>query len=306
MSKQRTASGTKPLWVAALFACALPGAGATAQEEQRWYEVEAIVFSHENRASQVTERPLADPTRLGWLPRVRELQPASASLAYPFEPVPLLSVQPDPALAQAEAIPAAMVPVAPDPVFGPLPAPRSVRGFRLADTARDPYIALSGNAVLLAQDAQRLAATSEHRVLWHAAWRQPMLPARQAQSVLVMGGDKYGERNEVEGSLRFTDSGGRVQLEAHLWFSSFLAGFASEGTAWTLPDLPLEAKPAVEGEDAALLGSWISSGAWQLRDTRLLTTDAFHYLDNPAIGVLVQVRSYAVPPLVVPGGDEDF
>lgn len=289
-------------------AAALPAAG---QDERGWYEVEAVVFTHENLAGQITERPLADPTRLDWLPRLRALQPAGASLAYPFEvPAPLVPAA-EPALAaspQQQDVPAVVPPPEPEPVFGPLPAPASARGFRLADSSRDPWIALDAAAALLDQDVQSIENSPEHRVLWHATWRQPLLPARQAEAVLVQGGDRYGDRHEVEGSLRVSDSGGRVQLDAHLWFSSFLAGFASEGTAWTLPPLPEVALPASDAEitDVAQLGTWMSSGAWQLRDTRLLTTEAFHYLDNPAIGVLVQVRPYSVPPRELPAAEEDF
>lgn len=281
---------------------------------RRWYEVEVVVFTHENLATQVSERPLADPTRLGWLPRLRELQPASASLAFAFE-----SIQPL-ALAAAPAVLVPGMPLqpelpqapAPEPAFGPLPAPLATRGFRLADTSRDPFMALDPRAALLAQDARQLESAAEHRVLWHSTWRQPMLPANQAASVLVQGGEQYGDRHELEGSLRFSDSGGRVQLDVHLWFSSFLAGFASEGTAWTLPELPFEqsATPAAATGNSVVnateLGTWMSSGAWQLRDSRLLTPELFHYFDNPAVGVLVQMRPYSVPPRELPGAEADF
>jgi hypothetical protein len=313
-------------------ACLLLGcAGAVAQDlgpdGRRWYEVEVVVFTHESLATQVSERPLADPTRLAWLPRLRELQPASSSLAFDFEPVvampealpgPLSGAAPPGALPAASAqsplsASAALLPQAPEPVFGPLPAPPTSRGFRLAASSRDPFIALAPQAALLAQDARLLENAAEHRVLWHNTWRQPMLPGGQAAAVLVMGGEQYGDRHELEGSLRFSDSGGRVELDAHLWFSSFLAGFASEGTAWTLPALPQELvdeqQEATVGEEIAegtAAGAWISSGAWQLRDSRLLTTETYHYFDNPAVGVLVQLRPYTVPPRDLPGTEADF
>jgi hypothetical protein len=307
----RCSLGVASLWLAG------PAAQGqdTGTDARRWYEVEVVVFTHESLATQVSERPLADPTRLGWLPRLRTLQPASASLAFEFEPA-VLVVTPDTPAAQLPGSSSSLLPSEPapplaaaEPVFGPMPAPMAARGFRLADSSRDPFIALDPRAALLAQDARLLETAAEHRVLWHSSWRQPMLPAIQAGSVLVKGGAPYGDRHELEGSLRFSDSGGRVQLDAHLWFSSFLAGFASEGTAWTLPALPpelalVEANPGAV--DATQLGTWMSSGAWQLRDSRLLTSDTYHYLDNPAIGVIVQMRPYEVPPRDLPGTEEDF
>lgn len=326
--KHRSAPSALFLLCASMFT-ALVATVASAQvvsEGERWYEVELVVFTHELLATQVGERPLADHTKLAWLPRLQRLQPYSASLQYPFmqfAPEPGSSAS-APATLEQPLVPGTMSTL---PVFGPLPAPTGRRGFRLLDAARDPYVALDARAALFTQDLQRIEAAAEHRVLWHATWRQPALPAARSPAVLVQGGGRFGERHELEGSLRLTDSGGRVQLDTHLWFSSFLAGFASEGTAWTLPELPDVARyePAVvatattdsadlaqtaavamDSAMAAQLGSWISSGAWQLRDTRLLTLDAFHYLDNPAIGVLVQVRPYSVPAREVVGGDEDF
>lgn len=295
----------------ALLVCSAVAAQDLGPDGRRWYEMEVIVFTHENLAMQVSERPLADPTRLGWLPRLRELQPASASLSFEFEPL----VQPVtsplvPGLLEPAAV---LQPPAPEAVFGPVPAPQMSRGFRLADTTRDPFIALAVREALLAQDARLLDSSAEHRVLWHNTWRQPMLPSGQAGSVLVQGGEQYGDRHELEGSLRFSDSGGRVELDAHLWFSSFLAGFASEGTAWTLPALPAQLAEAQQGNkigigemEGTAAGAWISSGAWQLRDSRLLTLETYQYFDNPAVGVIVQLRPYTVPPRDMPGTDEDF
>jgi hypothetical protein len=297
--KLRCCAVLRPSWSCCLLVASLSGTAVFGQSEQRWYEVEAIVFTHENRASLVSERPLADPARLAWLPRLRELQPFAASLAYPFQEAAVTQVTVDVLdIDSADA--------SPEPAFGPQPASVVRRGFRLADRNRDPWIALDTSAALLTQDVQRLASATEHRVLWHATWRQPLLPVRQTDAVWVMGGDRYGERHEVEGSLRLSDSGGRVQLDAHLWFSSFLAGFASEGTTWTLPPLPAPDPAQDSAIDTTQLGTWMSSGAWQLLDTRLLTPEAYHYIDNPAIGLILQVRPYELPPRELAAAEADF
>jgi hypothetical protein len=36
-------------------------------------------------------------------------------------------------------------------------------------------------------------------------------------------------------------------------------------------------------------------------NTRELRSNEFHYLDHPAVGVLVQIQPYTVPPLPEPG-----
>lgn len=279
---------------------------AMAQPAQRWQEVEVLVFTHEDFRSQISERPLNDPAALQWLPRPTLLQEVSAALAYPFDPIDEFAAEPAVA-------------------FGPQPALMNARSFRLPDAARDPFVALDPAKGLLEQDARRLASAGGHRVLWHGVWRQPLQTAARSQSLVVQGGDRYGERHELEGSVRVSDSGGRAQLDLHLWFSQFVAGPTSGDSDWSLPELPavLTDTPEEEGEevaaasadmmDAAVISSlslpepqWSSNGAWQLRDSRLLTEDLYHYLDNPAFGVLVQIRPYTVPPRELAGADDDF
>lgn len=290
-----------------LLGLLLPGTASQAQDTTPWQEIEIVVFSHEDRASQVSERPLADPGQLGWLPRLSELRAPGSNLVFPFSQ-PLV----DEAMSQGGVTPAAS-PAPPGPAlvdaapaYGPQPAPQATRSFRLLDINRDPYLALGAAQSLLAQDVRRIEDSFEHRVLWHATWRQPRLTPGQTRAVLVQGGEQHGARHELEGSLRLTDSGGRAQLELQLWFSSFVPGFAIDGTDWQLPELPALVSEQQDPEAAMAAGSWMISSSWLLRDSRLLTEDAFHYIDNPAIGVLVQVRPYTLPPLPLPGGSEDF
>lgn len=290
---------------------------AKAQPVLRWQEVEVLVFTHEDFRTQVSERPLADAAALQWLPRPTLLQEASAALAFPFE---TLATTPAGAFGPDDTA----APLIPLPAFGPQPALMNSRSFRLLDAARDPFVALDPAKGLLDQDARRLTSTGGHRVLWHAVWRQPLQPAAGSQSLLVQGGDPYGSRHELEGSIRVSDSGGRAQLDLHLWFSQFMAGAVTDDNGWSLPALPAVLSEAMDqpaalppadtgAVDMAPLSSaitlqpqWSSNGAWQLRDTRLLTEDAYHYLDNPAIGVLVQIRPYAVPPRELGAAADDF
>jgi hypothetical protein len=305
-------SGLALLLAAALSACPV-------QAQERWQEVEIVVFTHEDRASQVSERPLGDPSRLAWLPRLTTLNTLAASLYYPFEEEAAAQLAAEQQMAgfamplAGAAFPVASAPIQPAlpaPVFGPEAAPQQARSFRLPDLERDAFIALDDSIALLDQDVRRLQGSDLHRVLWHGTWRQPLLPAGHSQAVLVRGGEAYGDRHELEGSLRVSDSGGRSQLELHLWFSSFMAGFSTTAVNWSLPPLPaLLAAEAGSEEDAVAedaSGSWLPTSSWQLRDGGLLTLDATHYYDNPAIGVIVQVRPYTVPPREVPGVSEDF
>ncbi|HEY0963991.1 MAG TPA: CsiV family protein [Pseudomonadales bacterium] len=52
--------------------------------------------------------------------------------------------------------------------------------------------------------------------------------------------------------------------------------------------------------------AWELSAVWQLAQTRELSANQLYYLDHPALGVLIQVRPYVLPPLLPIDGEEDF
>ena len=51
---------------------------------------------------------------------------------------------------------------------------------------------------------------------------------------------------------------------------------------------------------------WTLSAVWQLAQTRELGANQLYYLDHPAIGVLIQVRPYVLPPRLVNELESDF
>src|SRR5690606_30439648 len=53
------------------------------------------------------------------------------------------------------------------------------------------------------------------------AWRQPAAALADTQAVFVRGGERYGEHDELEGSLRATQIPGGVDVNVNLWLNRF-------------------------------------------------------------------------------------
>ncbi|MGH8464915.1 MAG: CsiV family protein, partial [Pseudomonas sp.] len=151
--------------------------------------------------------------------------------------------------------------------------------------------------------------SSQHRILFHAAWRQPMTRLNASTPIAVVGGRAYNDRHELEGSLRlyFNNSEDRVMLEPNLWFSTF--GSSRNGSAnpeasiWQLPPLPeiLQDPAAVDAATGTAnpIG-YVPTRIIQVNQTREARSNEFHYIDHPAIGVFIQLTPYEVPPLPEP------
>lgn len=318
--------------ILALVGALLPPLQGSTQEYShdgnRWYEVEIIIFTNAP-LGPYQEHAIPGRVEPGYPPRVRGLTLPGASYSAQFEAPPAaptlarLDVGGDfpvaapgfpdaaPALADEEL-------AAPPPDLGPSPLERAAEPFRLLDPARDPFIALPQNQRRLGEALRRLDAAAGHRVLYHAAWRQPGQPRAQAQAVFVRGGDRFGNHDELEGSVLLSDFGNGVNVDLHLWLSTFrAAGLFDRGeAAWALPPQPASvvaasaASTAVSGTASASAADrpgfprgtaftppprYVIDRLAYLRQDRNVAMDTLHYFDNPAVGAIVQVRPYVLP-----------
>ncbi|MDM3869935.1 CsiV family protein [Porticoccus sp. W117] len=208
-----------------------------------------------------------------------------------------------------------------------------------------PFQVLESDQRQLNNYATALRRRSGYQVLYHQAWRQPGIGFAQAPWILVRAGDRYGEHFQLEGSLRLVRSR-YLHLETNLWLSRFVEnldqqqpgferfeGFENfEGAEdiWPLlPEYPIaDIEPQVEitdelelspdsqnpGEFEELtleplnsqplfqIGELIPEGPQYKADeinlfktSRRMRRDELHYLDHPKMGVLVQVTHYEVP-----------
>lgn len=248
----------------------------------RWYEIEVSVFSNDD-PDRNSERTIPAKTTLSYPDPILRLQPATAGFAIPFASNET-SEDVRSGLGRESMMP---------PLLGPqLPAERGT--FRLPDFRRDPYIALGDKYARFTAYNRDLTGSADHRLLFHAVWRQPVLNRVQATSILVTGGESLGGHYELEGSLRFSFNVNRVDVEADLWrtdVNAVAAQFSRPGaSAWVLPPLPES-----EGENSP--GPLPVPVLYYLNQTRSMISNDLHYLDHPAIGMLVEIRPYQLPEL---------
>jgi hypothetical protein len=98
-----------------------------------------------------------------------------------------------------------------------------------------PYILLDKEERILNNDALAIARERSYKVLFHQAWRQPIVDIKDTSSVVILGGQRFDQHNELEGSITLSVS---RYLHAHtnLWLSEFEPNFGQELKHW--PQLP--------------------------------------------------------------------
>lgn len=105
-----------------------------------------------------------------------------------------------------------------------------------------PYIILDETLHDLNDDARRLGRDRSMRVLFHHSWRQPMIKEDDAPSIVMTGGDIFGEHFELEGSIKLY-VGRYLHLHTNLWLTQFEANVGQESDHW--PPIPERPQPLV-------------------------------------------------------------
>ena len=248
----------------------------------RWYEIEVSIFSNEN-AGAGNEQVIPDKVTLAYQEPIRQLESAISAFLVEFpEPVPTTPAF-DSILQDQEP--------EPEPeMIGP-PGPPGETAFKLTDFSRDAFIALGNDSAKFSSYNRNIERSGEHRLLFHAVWRQPVLNRVQATAIFVAGGDQYGIHHELEGSLRFSFNVNRVDVEARLWLAAFSAFPSALRNArnWQLPEPPFKA-----GDETLTLDLPVTRLGY-MEQVRPMISNELHYLDHPDLGMLVQIRPYELP-----------
>ena len=197
------------------------------------------------------------------------------------------------------------IPAAGMPAELPAPLPAGPRpyapgdSFTMPDLERDAFQALPPSAHDFASTNRTLSQSPAHRIVYHNAWRQPLQRRSATPAVALQGGREFGERSEVEGSVvvHAGSTRDRLTMEANLWLTQFGAD-AGVKSEWTLPVLPT-ALQSRGGVDVLQQTEYAVTRIMQFNQSREMRQDQFHYLDHPALGMLVQVTTYERPAPVV-------
>lgn len=272
--------------LAVLSACLLHHSVVMAQPglpaPEPWVQVEMTLFTHEN----------ANLDAEVW-------SPEKLSIGFPDQLLALRAVADVLQLddwSVLTGLPAAGQPIAPPvpDVAGPRPfAPGD--SFTLPDLNRDAFTALPPSAQDFLTTNRTLSQSPAHRIVYQNAWRQPLQRRSATPAVGLRGGREFGERSEVEGSVVVYAGSARdrLSMEANLWLTQFGAD-ASQASEWTLPIMPA----ALQSGDTRQVPpqpAYTVTRIMQFQQSREMRLEQFHYLDHPALGMLVQVTAYERP-----------
>ena len=166
--------------------------------------------------------------------------------------------------------------------------------FKLIDFARDDFVQLPPDESDFQQTNRTLERSSEHRLLFHGLWRQAVRKSSDAIPIYVEGGLNYGEDHELQGSLtiRFNEAEDRVVVDTDVWLVEYsIVKNASED--WILPKIPESIQTEKSASPSSL--NYYPNKVYLMKQTRQMRSNEFHYLDHPALGLVISVKPYNAP-----------
>lgn len=310
----------KNQWLAVLFLL-IPGivfSAAPSQnrnfEDERWFEVELIIFAHNNKEALESE---------DW--------PKITGLLLPDELVELSLPDPEPPEEETQS-PATQEPAM---IFEPVTQPIA-NGTDLApgDAILEPvpmpvaFEILPDEELQLKDAFKKLQRSRDFEPMLHVAWRQPTFERKRAQTVLLYDSmtepvpemtediksieagkkkrvdEKASVNNQTEEGPRNPNFVGTVQLSVarylHLAADLVYRTPVTERVAIPLPDLELwydRPYPTLTQHQgpAYQLEQWNAVQGFRLEESRRMRSKKIHYLDHPFFGVVVLITPVELP-----------
>lgn len=300
-------------------------AQSTSDDEERWYQIELLIFSQTLGAIDTGE---------SW--------PKDIALAYPPGTILLSSTEDavdgedniDTNIDQAITESALS-----EPLLADLPAGDPLNTLiELPDETpvinpikSKSFIDLPEQELTLKSHKNRLERNNQYRVLKHIAWRQPIAEKTTAKSVVITGGDQFGEHFELEGTISVNASR-YLHLETNLWLTQFYPNLGVDESTNLWPDLPKIPTPVDEtfnlqssnnlsfntnndnqfnqfgslnsdtntastfssftNNDSVLRKPYLIDQIILLSQSRRMRSNELHYVDHPAIGVLAKITPW--------------
>ena len=131
--------------------------------------------------------------------------------------------------------------------------------------------------------ARSIRRSSLYELLLHQSWRQPI--GQTPIPILIQGGEQYGDQFELEGTLSI-----RRQRYLHVDADLRLMQFSLERFARPAEqEAPLKSKYPDLYEAAQRGREHSPTAQFNLNESRRLRSGELHYLDHPALGVLLLI-----------------
>lgn len=182
-----------------------------------------------------------------------------------------------------------------------------------ADLDREPYYLLPKELHALNDQTQEFKWSRQHRVLFHQAWRQPIVDKTDATSIIINAGDTYGAHSELEGTISISVSR-YLHLKTNLWFSEFAHNYGQDKGLW--PELPTRpsqqeysltqieesiespwdrVQPLNDEYDKILDRPFVPEKITLIKQKRRMRSKEVHYIDHPKVGIVILVEPYEIP-----------
>lgn len=96
-------------------------------------------------------------------------------------------------------------------------------------------VELNQEQQLLKSQARSLQLNRNHQVLFHKSWNQQLGPRNNTEAVVITGGERYDDHQELEGYVQLSKAR-YLHINANLWLSRFSPNISGELGNW--PHLP--------------------------------------------------------------------
>ena len=263
--------------------------GNSSYSQERWFQIELSIFTNEDILGRNAEYWEPSDSKLSLPSNARKLTSLGDFLDY--EQGSMETLMDDDSLSQEDIENI----VREDQLKNIQPNVNvDSPDFKLIDFSRDDFVQLSPDESDFQQTNRTLEREPGYRLLFHGLWHQAVQQKSNAVPVYIEGGLSYGDNYELQGSatIRFNESEDRVVIDAQLWLIEFSIIRNSE-LDWPLPEIPETLKPQNSATSSAL--TYYANKVYTMNQSREMRSNEFHYLDHPAIGMIILVKPYDVP-----------
>ena len=297
-----------------------------AQDEERWYRVELLIFSNESSAAASSEHWQPTPS-LVYPQQGRFLvnpQGVASNLAL-YDATSTVDEQGHQTLTIVPPVLDAEDDIKPLPEPVPEPVSQAVEQELPAEatipTTPSPFITLAHSELEFRGKAAYMQRTGRYQTLFHESWMQPMVEQGRTLPIII---DRSGDSEtwpQLQGSVKLYVSR-YLHLETNLWLNTSGSYLPPD---WNMPAAPLgpksltiihppepEPDPELEADfesEAIDTGFFAPTGEleaqqetlepqgpvypWRhaiaLQQKRKMRSTEVHYIDHPMLGVVVKI-----------------
>ena len=257
--------------------------------QERWFQIELSIFSNENTEDRNAESWLPSDYELNYPKNMRKLSLLTDLFLSDHNLDGRLSVTGSASQEEIDAM------IRNDQLKNIRPRIKSTESnFKLFDFSRDEFTQLSPVDSDFQQTNRTLERSSDHRLLYHGLWRQAVRQSSNAVPIYIEGGLRYGDNHELQGSvtIRFNENEERVVVDTHIWLIEYSI-VKDSSSEWKLPQIPESIRRENRENSSSL--TYFPNNVYVMDQSREMRSNEFHYLDHPALGLVISVKPYSVP-----------